>query len=154
MKRMCLYAMPLIIYLLCLLCNGCARFSHAGEEVHDDVETEQETWTAAEPQKISSEAARGYNPQLDFAYDEHDNIEVDSDYINHLCTEAQSELENMFGTAEFRVASENLDEGYTIEITYDSRLIDMSDEQEGQIYIYIKREFRDVSVSDIKICAR
>jgi len=158
MKRMCLYAMPLIICLMCLLCDGCARFSHAGNEVHDDVEmqqeTPQETWTAAEPQKVSLEAGRGYNPQLDFAYDEHDNIEVDSDYINHLCAEVQSELEDMFGPAEFQVISENLEEGYTIEITYDSKIIDMSDEQEDQIHIYIKREFKDVSVSDIKICAR
>lgn len=154
MKRICLYAVPLIICLMSLLCNGCARLSHAGKEVHDDVETDQETWTADEPQKVSSEAGRGYNPQLDFVYDEPDDIEVDGEYINRLCAETQSELENMFGPAEFRVVSENMGEGCTIKIMYDSKIMDMSDEQEGQICLYVKREFKDVNVSDIKICAR
>lgn len=46
---------------------------------------------------------RGYNPEMAFDYDEHEDIEVDDNYVSSLCSEAVRELEVMFGPAEFYI---------------------------------------------------
>ncbi len=60
---------------------------------------------------------KGYNPQMDFAYDEHDDVDIDENYVGSLCGEATKELETMFGPAEFYVTAEsNEDDSYTIDV--------------------------------------
>ena len=95
---------------------------------------------------------KGYNPQMDFVYDEHDDVDVDEDYVNTLCGEAGRQLEEMFGPAEFYVAAvHNEDESYTINVMYNEKAVSFSDEELQQINMYINQEYKEVRLSEINI---
>ena len=95
---------------------------------------------------------KGYNPQMDFVYDEHDDVDVDEDYVNTLCGEAGRQLEEMFGPAEFYVAAvHNEDESYTINVMYNEKAVSFSDEELQQINMCINQEYKEVRLSEINI---
>ena len=95
---------------------------------------------------------KGYNPQMDFAYDEHDDVDIDENYVGSLCGEATKELETMFGPAEFYVTAEsNEDDSYTIDVYYNEKAASFSDDEVEQIRMYINREYKEVRLSEINI---
>ena len=95
---------------------------------------------------------KGYNPQMDFAYDEHDDVDIDENYVGSLCGEATKELETMFGPAEFYVTAEsNEDDSYTIDVYYNEKAASFSDDEVEQIRMYINQEYKEVRLSEINI---
>lgn len=94
----------------------------------------------------------GYNPQMDFAYDEHDDIDIDENYVDGLCGEATKELETMFGPAEFYVTADSNEDGsYTINVYYNEKAVSFSDDELEQMRIYINQEYKEVRLSEINI---
>ena len=95
---------------------------------------------------------KGYNPQMDFAYDEHDDVDIDENYIGSLCGEATKELETMFGPAEFYVTVDSNEDGsYTIDVYYNKKAASFSDDEVEQIRMYINQEYKEVRLSEINI---
>ncbi|MFQ7394603.1 MAG: hypothetical protein ACLRMX_05350 [Lachnospira eligens] len=95
---------------------------------------------------------KGYHPQMDFAYDEHDDVDIDENYVGSLCGEATKELETMFGPAEFYVTAEsNGDDSYTIDVYYNEKAASFSDDEVEQIRMYINQEYKEVRLSEINI---
>ena len=95
---------------------------------------------------------RGYNPEMAFDYDEHEDIEVDDNYVSSLCSEAVRELEVMFGPAEFYIRAENSGEdSYTLNIMYNGKAAEFDDDELQQIYAYIGQEYKEVKLTGINI---
>ena len=95
---------------------------------------------------------KGYNPQMDFAYDEHDDVDIDENYVGSLCGEAARELETMFGPAEFYVTAEcNEDGSYIIDVHYNEKAAFFTDDELEQIRMYINQEYKEVRLSEINI---
>ena len=46
----------------------------------------------SEIQESEQVTRKGYNPEMAFDYDEHENIEINEDYVTGLCAEAMREL--------------------------------------------------------------
>ena len=123
MKRVCLYSMHFVLCVLCvctmaLVLSACSVRNDKQSGVDDRMsyESEPEVTTPLEGEKA---AIKGYNPEMAFNYDEHEDIEVDDNYVASLCAEAVRELEVMFGPAEFYIRAENNGEdSYTINIMY------------------------------------
>lgn len=95
---------------------------------------------------------KGYNPEMAFNYDEHEDIEINEDYVDGLCAEAMRELEGMFGPAEFFVkAQHNEDESYLINVEYNKQVASFTEEELQQIKMYINQEYKEVTLSEINI---
>lgn len=95
---------------------------------------------------------KGYNPEMAFDYDEHEDIEINEDYVTGLCAEAVRELEGMFGPAEFYVkATHNEDESYIINVGYNKQAAAFTEEELQQIKMYINQEYKEVTLSEINI---
>ncbi len=95
---------------------------------------------------------KGYNPQMDFVYDEHDDIDIDDEYVGSLCGEAAKELETMFGPAEFYITADSNEDGsYTVNIRYNENTVTFSDNELQQIRMYINQEYKEVTLSEINI---
>ena len=87
-----------------------------------------------------------------FNYDEHEDIEVDDNYVASLCTEAVRELEAMFGPAEFYIKAENSGEdSYILNIMYNGKAAEFDDDELQQIYAYIGQEYKEVKLTDINM---
>lgn len=85
-------------------------------------------------------------------YDEHDDVDIDENYVGSLCGEATKELETMFGPAEFYVTAEsNEDDSYTIDVYYNEKAASFSDDEVEQIRMYINQEYKEVRLSEINI---
>lgn len=163
MKCRGLYSMSFIIgvciIFLCICASGlCACTTNisgsAGEESASEVLKEDSTDKMSESSENlqASVPGRGYNPQMDFVYDEHDDLDVDDDYVNNLCTEAVRQLEEMFGPAEFYVTAEhNEDESYMVNVMYNDKAASFSDEELQQINMYINQEYKEVRLAEINI---
>ena len=95
---------------------------------------------------------KGYNPQMDFDYDEHDDVDIDENYVGSLCGEATKELQTMFGPAEFYVTADSNEDGsYTINVYYNEKAVSFSDDELEQMRIYINQEYKEVRLSEINI---
>lgn len=95
---------------------------------------------------------KGYNPQMDFAYDEHEDVDIDENYVGSLCGEAARELETMFGPAEFYVTAESNEDGsYIVNVYYNEKAVSFSDDELEQIRMYINQEYKEVRLSEINI---
>ena len=97
------------------------------------------------PLENKKAARKGYNPEMAFNYDEHEDIEVDDNYVASLCAEAVRELEVMFGPAEFYIKAEN--SGATAIHLISCimvRLQNLTMTNLQQIYAYIGQEYKEV----------
>lgn len=95
---------------------------------------------------------KGYNSQMDFVYDEHDEVDIDENYVGSLCGEAARELETMFGPAEFYVTAEGNEDGsYIVNVYYNEKAASFSDDELEQIRMYINQEYKEVRLSEINI---
>lgn len=143
MKRVCLYSMHFVLCVLCvctmaMIFSGCSGRNEKQMGVDDRMSGESEK--------------RGYNPEMAFDYDEHEDIEVDDNYVSSLCAEAVRELEAMFGPAEFYIKAENSGEdSYTLNIMYNGKAAEFDDDELQQIYAYIGQEYKEVKLTDINI---
>lgn len=143
MKRVCLYSMHFVLCVLCictmaLVLSGCSGRNEKQTGVVDRMSGESEK--------------RGYNPEMAFDYDEHEDIEVDDNYVSSLCSEAVRELEVMFGPAEFYIRAENSGEdSYTLNIMYNGKAAEFDDDELQQIYAYIGQEYKEVKLTGINI---
>ncbi len=107
---------------------------------------------APEMQESEQVTRKGYNPEMAFDYDEHEDIEINEDYVTGLCAEAMRELEGMFGPAEFYVkATHNEDDSYIISVKYNKQAVLFTEEELQQIKMYINHEYKEVSLSGIDI---
>ena len=143
MKRVCLYSMHFGLCVLCictmaLVLSGCSGRNEKQTGVADRMSGESEK--------------RGYNPEMAFDYDEHEDIEVDDNYVSSLCSEAVRELEVMFSPAEFYIRAENSGEdSYTLNIMYNGKAAEFDDDELQQIYAYIGQEYKEVKLTGINI---
>ncbi|RHD07311.1 hypothetical protein [Lachnospira eligens] len=173
MKRVCLYSMYFVLCVLCvctmaLVLSACSVRNDKQLGVDDRMSYESEPVTAkavpiergtsgsenevTTPLENEKAARKGYNPEMAFNYDEHEDIEVDDNYVASLCAEAERELEVMFGPAEFYIRAENNGEdSYTINIMYNGEAAEFDDDELQQIYAYIGQEYKEVKLTDINI---
>ena len=173
MKRVCLYSMHFVLCVLCvctmaLVLSACSVRNDKQTGVDDRMSYESEPVTAkavpiergtsgsenevTTPLESEKAARKGYNPEMAFNYDEHEDIEVDDNYVASLCAEAVRELEVMFGPAEFYIRAENNGEdSYTINIMYNGEAAEFDDDELQQIYAYIGQEYKEVKLTDINI---
>lgn len=173
MKRVCLYSMHFVLCVLCvctmaLVLSACSVRNDKQSGVDDRMSYESEPVTAkavpvergtsgsenevTTPLENEKAARKGYNPEMAFNYDEHEDIEVDDNYVASLCAEAERELEVMFGPAEFYIRAENNGEdSYTINIMYNGEAAEFDDDELQQIYAYIGQEYKEVKLTDIYI---
>ena len=173
MKRVCLYSMYFVLCVLCvctmaLVLSACSVRNDKQSGVDDRMSYESEPVTAkavpiergtsgsenevTTPLEGEKAARKGYNPEMAFNYDEHEDIEVDDNYVASLCAEAERELEVMFGPAEFYIRAENNGEdSYTINIMYNGEAAEFDDDELQQIYAYIGQEYKEVKLTDINI---
>lgn len=173
MKRVCLYSMHFVLCVLCvctmaLVLSACSGRNDKQSGVDDRMSYESEPVTAkavpiergtsgsenevTTPLENEKAARKGYNPEMAFNYDEHEDIEVDDNYVASLCAEAERELEVMFGPAEFYIRAENNGEdSYTINIMYNGEAAEFDDDELQQIYAYIGQEYKEVKLTDIYI---
>lgn len=173
MKRVCLYSMHFVLCVLCvctmaLVLSACSGRNDKQSGVDDRMSYESEPVTAkavpiergtsgsenevTTPLEGEKAARKGYNPEMAFNYDEHEDIEVDDNYVASLCAEAERELEVMFGPAEFYIRAENNGEdSYTINIMYNGEAAEFDDDELQQIYAYIGQEYKEVKLTDINI---
>ena len=106
----------------------------------------------SETQENEQITRKGFNPEMAFNYDEHEDIEVNEDYVTGLCAEAVRELEGMFGPAEFFVkAQHNEDDSYIISVEYNKQAASFTEEELKQIKMYINQEYKEVTLSEINI---
>ena len=106
----------------------------------------------SEIQESEQVIRKGYNPEMAFNYDEHEDIEINEDYVAGLCAEAMRELEGMFGPAEFFVkAQHNEDDSYIISVEYNKQAASFTEEELQQIKMYINQEYKEVTLSEINI---
>ena len=158
-RGLCSMSFIICIIFLCICVSGlCACRTNingnVSEESVSEVLKEDNSGNESESSGNiqASVMGRGYNPQMDFVYDEHDDVDVDEDYVNTLCGEAGRQLEEMFGPAEFYVAAvHNEDESYTINVMYNEKAVSFSDEELQQINMYINQEYKEVRLSEINI---
>ena len=144
MKSVCLYSMHFVLCVLCvctmaLVLSACSGRNEKQTGVDDRMSDESEPVTAkavpiergtsgsenevTTPLEGEKAARKGYNPEMAFNYDEHEDIEVDDNYVASLCSEAVRELEVMFGPAEFYIKAENSGaDSYTLNIMYNSKV--------------------------------
>lgn len=173
MKRVCLYSMHFVLCVLCvctmaLVFSACSGRNKKQTGVDDRMSDESEPVTAkavpiergtsgsenevTTPLENEKAARKGYNPEMAFNYDEHEDIEVNDNYVASLCAEAVIELEVMFGPAEFYIRAENNGEdSYTINIMYNGEAAEFDDDELQQIYAYIGQEYKEVKLTDINI---
>jgi hypothetical protein len=173
MKRVCLYSMHFVLCVLCvctmaLVLSACSIRNDKQSGVDDRMSDESEPVTAkavpiergtsgsenevTTPLEGEKAARKGYNPEMAFNYDEHEDIEVDDNYVAGLCSEAVRELEVMFGPAEFYIRAENNGEdSYTINIMYNGEAAEFDDDELQQIYAYIGQEYKEVKLTDINM---
>ena len=173
MKRVCLYSMHFVLCVLCistmaLVLSACSVRNDKQTGVDDRMSDESEPFsgkavtiergTSCSEYDVSSyllmekSARKGYNPEMAFNYDEHEDIEVDDNYVASLCAEAVRELEVMFGPAEFYIRAENNGEdSYTINIMYNGEAAEFDDDELQQIYAYIGQEYKEVKLTDINM---
>ena len=121
MKRVCLYSMYFVLCVLCvctmaLVLSACSVRNDKQLGVDDRMSYESEPVTAkavpiergtsgsenevTTPLESEKAARKGYNPEMAFNYDEHEDIEVDDNYVASLCAEAERELEEKMHGAE------------------------------------------------------
>lgn len=172
MKHRSLYSMSFVMCIcacVIFLCFGavllCAYKSGTGrsdsgtdmntgavESTYDSrsvIGTDKGTDTSLDGQPVTR---KGYNPQMDFAYDEHDDIDIDDEYVGSLCGEAARELETMFGPAEFYITAEgNEDSSYIVNVYYNEKAASFSDDELEQMRMYINQEYKEVRLSEINI---
>ncbi len=134
-----------------LLCAGavtfCACMSDTGRS--DGVSEAAGADASLQGQPVTR---KGYNPQKDFVYDEHDDVDIDENYVGSLCGEAARELETMFGPAEFYVTAEGNEDGsYIVNVYYNEKAASFSDDELEQIRMYINQEYKEVRLSEINI---
>ena len=173
MKRVCLYSMHLVLCVLCvctmaLVLSACYVRNDKQTGVDDRMSDESEPVTAkavhiergtsgsenevTAPLESEKATRKGYNPEMAFNYDEHEDIEVDDNYVASLCTEAVRELEAMFGPAEFYIKAEKSGEdSYTLNIMYNGKAAEFDDDELQQIYAYIGQEYKEVKLTDINM---
>lgn len=143
MKRVCLYSMH---FVLCVLCVCTMALVLSACSIRNDKQSGVDDRMSDESEK------RGYNPEMAFDYDEHEDIEVDDNYVSSLCSEAVRELEVMFGPAEFYIRAENSGEdSYTLNIMYNGKAAEFDDDELQQIYAYIGQEYKEVKLTGINI---
>ena len=97
--RICLCVVFLCTWVafLCACEGNASKISNTGVEestyvLQSGIGTDAATSLEGQPVM-----RKGYNPQMDFAYDEHDDVDIDENYVGSLCGEATKELETMFG---------------------------------------------------------
>lgn len=173
MKRVCLYSMHFVLCMLCvctmaMIFSGCSGRNGKQTGVADRMSGESESVTVkavpiergtsdsengvTAPLDSVKAARKGYNPEMAFNYDEHEDIEVDDNYVASLCAEAVRELEVMFGPAEFYIKAENSGEdSYTLNIMYNGKAAEFDDDELQQIYAYIGQEYKEVKLTDINM---
>ena len=105
MKRVCLYSMHLVLCVLCvctmaLVLSACYVRNDKQTGVDDRMSDESEPVTAkavhiergtsgsenevTAPLESEKATRKGYNPEMAFNYDEHEDIEVDDNYVASL----------------------------------------------------------------------
>lgn len=126
-------------------------FTETDAVVKDDGISDSDT-RVSEIQESEQVTRKGYNPEMAFNYDEHEDIEVNEDYVAGLCAEAMRELEGMFGPAEFFVkAQHNEDDSYIINVEYNKQAASFTEEELQQIKMYINQEYKEVTLLEINI---